>query len=170
MARAFRRVITEDDGGRGRIRVEEQLPGNTFRPVADCFVADLWSLDGLPREGRDGDVPQAYALEPKPGEIVFRLCQIPSEYQILHDLAKAGRVAEIPGDLTEFGMHQTATIDFVTIVAGTVNLRIGDQEILLEAGDTVVQRGTKHAWRNKSDTPCIISVVMVGTTRESDQT
>jgi len=28
----------------------------------------------------------------------------------------------------------------------------------LAAGDTVVQRGTNHAWSNRSDRPCTIAI------------
>ncbi len=59
--------------------------------------------------------------------------------------------------------HQTSTIDFVTIVDGTVTLIIADKEILLKKGDVVIQNNTKHAWHNYSKSKvCLISVVMVG--------
>jgi hypothetical protein len=28
----------------------------------------------------------------------------------------------------------------------------------LTAGDTVVQRGTNHAWSNRSDKPCVVAI------------
>jgi hypothetical protein len=31
----------------------------------------------------------------------------------------------------------------------------------LRAGDVVIQRGTNHAWRNKSDKPCRILFVLL---------
>jgi hypothetical protein len=31
------------------------------------------------------------------------------------------------------------------------------QEVQLKAGDTVVQRGTSHAWSNRSGRPCTIA-------------
>jgi hypothetical protein len=35
-------------------------------------------------------------------------------------------------------------------------------EVTLEAGDTVVQNGTRHAWHNRSDAPAHIAVFLVG--------
>jgi mannose-6-phosphate isomerase-like protein (cupin superfamily) len=35
----------------------------------------------------------------------------------------------------------------------------------LRAGDTVVQNGTRHRWRNEGTEPCRIVVFMVGTAR-----
>jgi len=34
-------------------------------------------------------------------------------------------------------------------------------ELTLRAGDTIVQRGTRHRWHNRTNEPCIISFVMV---------
>ena len=61
------------------------------------------------------------------------------------------------------GMHQTPTIDYVTVVKGRLILELDDGETVeLNAGDTVVQRGTRHAWRNPGDQPVTISVVLLG--------
>ena len=32
----------------------------------------------------------------------------------------------------------------------------------LNAGDVVVQRGTRHAWHNRSDEPCKIAFILIG--------
>jgi hypothetical protein len=34
--------------------------------------------------------------------------------------------------------------------------------VLLEAGDTVVQNGTRHAWRNRGTEPCRLVVAIFG--------
>jgi quercetin dioxygenase-like cupin family protein len=49
-------------------------------------------------------------------------------------------------------MHRTQTVDYGVVVSGRVSLLLDDgSETLLEAGDIVVQRGTDHAWANRSD-------------------
>jgi quercetin dioxygenase-like cupin family protein len=64
------------------------------------------------------------------------------------------------------GMHTTDTIDFEYIISGEVWLELDDGVLVhLRAGDTVVQNGTRHAWRNKGSEPCRIVVFMVGTPR-----
>ena len=30
------------------------------------------------------------------------------------------------------------------------------EEVHLKEGDTVIQRGTNHAWSNRSDKPCLV--------------
>lgn len=49
-------------------------------------------------------------------------------------------------------MHRTRTLDYVVVIHGEVVLVLEDSEILLRIGDVVVQRGTNHAWENRSDT------------------
>jgi hypothetical protein len=34
-------------------------------------------------------------------------------------------------------------------------------ETLMRAGDTLVQRGTNHAWANRSDAPCLVAFILV---------
>jgi mannose-6-phosphate isomerase-like protein (cupin superfamily) len=49
-------------------------------------------------------------------------------------------------------MHRTRTLDYVVVIEGELVLILDDSEVTLTAGDVVVQRGTDHAWENRSDT------------------
>ena len=49
-------------------------------------------------------------------------------------------------------MHRTRTLDYVVLVEGELVLILDDGEVILKPGDVVVQRGTDHAWENRSDT------------------
>lgn len=61
------------------------------------------------------------------------------------------------------GMHETPTVDYVSVVAGIITLELDDgASVELKAGDTVVQQGTRHAWRNRTSAPATISVVLLG--------
>ncbi|MGH9524265.1 MAG: cupin domain-containing protein [Terriglobales bacterium] len=48
-------------------------------------------------------------------------------------------------------MHRTRTLDYVVVMEGEVILALDDTEVALHQGDVVVQRGTDHAWENRSD-------------------
>jgi quercetin dioxygenase-like cupin family protein len=64
------------------------------------------------------------------------------------------------------GMHTTDTVDYVVVLAGEVWLELDDGQLTeLRAGDTVVQNGTRHAWRNRSTEPVTLAVVQVGVAR-----
>ena len=55
-------------------------------------------------------------------------------------------------------MQKTRTLDFCVILDGEITLVLDTEEVHLAAGDTVVQRGTNHAWSNRSDRPCSIAI------------
>lgn len=86
--------------------------------------------------------------------------------------AVADEVAEkLPGLLDPFedggdGMHTTDTIDYAICLEGELSLRLdNDAEVTLTPGACVVQRGTRHAWKNKSDRPALMCYVQLGAVR-----
>jgi hypothetical protein len=48
-------------------------------------------------------------------------------------------------------MHRTRTLDYAVVIEGEVVLILDDGETALGPGAVVVQRGTDHAWENRSD-------------------
>ncbi len=40
----------------------------------------------------------------------------------------------------------------------------------MKTGDIVIQIGTRHAWHNKTDQPCVMAVSLVGSTARPDPT
>jgi mannose-6-phosphate isomerase-like protein (cupin superfamily) len=49
-------------------------------------------------------------------------------------------------------MHRTRTLDYVVVIEGELVLILDDSEVVLKPGNVVVQRGTDHAWENRSGT------------------
>jgi mannose-6-phosphate isomerase-like protein (cupin superfamily) len=61
------------------------------------------------------------------------------------------------------GMHTTPTVDVELVLEGEVWLELDDGvEVHLRPGDSVVQNGTRHAWRNHGTTTARLLVVLVG--------
>ena len=54
-------------------------------------------------------------------------------------------------------MQKTQTLDFCLVLEGEITLVLDTAEVHLKAGDTVVQRGTNHAWSNRSNQPCRVA-------------
>jgi uncharacterized cupin superfamily protein len=54
-------------------------------------------------------------------------------------------------------MQRTRTLEFCLVLDGEITLVLETQEVHLKAGDTVVQRGTNHAWSNRSDRACVVA-------------
>jgi hypothetical protein len=48
-------------------------------------------------------------------------------------------------------MHRTKTLDYALVIEGEVVLILEDSEVILKKSDIVVQRGTNHAWENRSN-------------------
>ena len=62
------------------------------------------------------------------------------------------------------GMHKTATVDYAIVLSGEIWALMDEGETRLEAGDCLVQRGTNHAWSNRSDQPCLVAFILVSAT------
>ncbi len=58
-------------------------------------------------------------------------------------------------------MHQTETIDYAIVLSGEVTMLLDDSEVLLKAGDILVQCGTNHAWTNRSKEPCWVAFILI---------
>ena len=58
-------------------------------------------------------------------------------------------------------MHRTQTVDYGVVIEGEIVLVLDDSEVLLQAGSVVIQRGTNHAWANRSNRTCRMLFVLV---------
>ena len=47
-------------------------------------------------------------------------------------------------------MHRTRTLDYALVIEGEIVLVLSDSEVVLGPGEVVVQRGTDHAWENRT--------------------
>ena len=145
------------------------LPGAEFHK--------LWGADVPPRFPDAGSQPSAPSYFPPLGGFRFMMFTVApisvlQRSKIDPIALRAEMEATLPG-LAEHmepkspGMHTTDTIDFEYIISGEVWLELDDgATVHLRTGDTVVQNGTRHAWRNKGSVPCVIVVFMVGTPRD----
>ena len=66
------------------------------------------------------------------------------------------------------GMHKTDTVDYAIVLDGEVWLELDDGKATrLGKHDVVVQNGTRHAWRNRSDKPVTMLFVLTGASRRA---
>jgi hypothetical protein len=60
------------------------------------------------------------------------------------------------------GMHRTQTLDYGILIQGQIHMILDDKaEVCLNPGDVVIQRGTDHAWENRSDQVARIAFVLL---------
>lgn len=58
-------------------------------------------------------------------------------------------------------MHRTESVDYGIVIEGEMTLVLDDSEVQLRPGSVVVQRGTNHAWANRSGKPCRMLFILV---------
>lgn len=173
MPRDFRRVITGHNGdGKSVVIIDEALTadlGHVLTPEGQPNVrlSDVWISRSVPdsNAGNDDTVDAKVTLQPPTGGAVFRTLEIPPDSERNFDAMHRYFEQMDAGDRLEGrqhpGMHQTDTVDFLVILSGEVWMILDEEEVLLKQGDTCVQRGTLHAWSNRSDKPCTLAGVLV---------
>jgi len=167
-----RRVVAGvDDNGKSVIVSDAVTPA---RVVLDAFtINQLWQFDALPPHVLVDDTSNGeVSIAPPEGGFVYLVTSFPpdSEWDLgagyADALAASGGHAESHVETEEIaGLHETDTVDILTVISGEMYAVLEGGETLLKPGDTFVQRGTKHAWHNRGDVPCTIVAVMMGATR-----
>ena len=171
----IRRVVTgHDDAGNAVFASDEVVEPITLDVVPGAQFFRIWSGDEPPRFPDGGVHPRGVQQYfPPVGGFRFGLFSIaPDATVFTEDLdieaALTEMEAQLPGlaghmEPENPGMHTSATIDYEFVVSGRVVLELDDGATRkLSAGDTVVQNGTRHAWRNPYDEPCLMVGVIVG--------
>ena len=170
----IRRVVTGHDAdGRSVFASDEVVAPGTARALPGWEFLDLWGDDRTPVLPTDGSRPAATTYFPPPGGHRFTVSVIPPDgLDPPGDLDPAEGEAEIerllPGMLAhmeadEPGMHTTHSVDLEIVLSGELVLELDDgAERHLRPGDTVVQNGTRHRWRNPGREPAALLVVMLG--------
>jgi quercetin dioxygenase-like cupin family protein len=173
MPRDIRRVITgHNDSGASRVVLDEAMTGGLGHVLSpggqsNVRLSDIWICDTVPaaNAGNADSVADRVTLEPPAGGVVFRTVEIPPDAERNYDTMRAYFDSMGAGDRLDGrkhpGMHKTNTVDFLVVLSGEIWLVLDEGEILLKQGDTCVQRGTLHAWSNRSDKPCILAGVLV---------
>jgi mannose-6-phosphate isomerase-like protein (cupin superfamily) len=180
----IRRVVTGLDT-RGRAVVVSDGPAPRHHDlinVPGMGTAILWTTaPGAPLAVSGADpTPRLRSQLPEPGGSCFLIVRFPPDSVFSNPgfdqvAADAEQRAASPGIPELFepdnpGMHTTDTIDYGIVMDGEVWLELDDgQRTQLRPGDTVVQNGTRHAWRNQGEAPATVAFVQIGARRLSDQ-
>lgn len=177
MAEPVRRVVTGHDAN-GRAIVVSDGPApfvhvNALDP--QWYSTDIWRTDGTP--AKIVASPEEPTLGPRrqlPARngTVLRINHFPPESEAVRNMSAADsrRAFAALGNekAATFGrggrhplMHRTETIDYAIVLAGEIAMVLDEEDVLLKAGDVVVQCGTNHAWSNRSNAPCIVAFVLI---------
>ena len=152
MSHVPRRIVTgHDERGVSVVLSDGPVPVSRELPDDGVFFHEVWNTDTAPAPiGRT-----------EPSEPTQRSLRVPPE-----PLGTKIRVnVFLPGHLDERGLqspvHRTESVDYGIVLEGEMVLILDDSEVHLKTGDIVVQRGTDHAWANRSDKVARMVFVLV---------
>jgi hypothetical protein len=184
MPKEVRRIVTGHDS-EGRSIVQEDGPparsvtlggenGTTFHEIWNTLATPA-PIDGS--SGEPGE--EGIRLLPPAGGTRIRILDIPPDdgslaalpreaVHALFEAIGAGGAHDMAEDSPHPLMHRTETIDYGIVLDGEVTLILDRGETVVRAGEIVVQRGTNHAWANRSGRPCRIAFILVDGRFEAD--
>lgn len=172
----IRRIVTGHDGeGRSVFVADGAAPrASDFADIPGHGVAQLWATSSMPRLTAAPQDPTRLqgSLIPGIGGTSLLAVSFPPDSVMAAPLdpqrAFEQMAEALPGLFECFeaehpGMHRTPTIDYGVLLEGELWLELDDgEQRLVRPGDVVIQNGTRHAWRNKSEQPAKAMFFMVG--------
>src|SRR3954462_8587028 len=144
MSAAPRRIVTGHDAS-GKSVVLSDGPNPKVLDIGSAAFHEVWITDATlapiaASEAEPTDRP--VRMPPPAGGVTVRFTEM------------------APG--AEAPMHRTETVDVGVVLEGETWLLLDDgSETRGAAGDAVVQRGTNHAWANRSDRPVRMVFVLI---------
>jgi mannose-6-phosphate isomerase-like protein (cupin superfamily) len=177
----IRRVVTGHDAQGKSVFVSDGATprAHSFEHFPGHAAAQVWSVDGppvVPHEGGDPTAARGSVMPPAGGNSLL-LVDFPPD-AVMGGAADpaaafASLVEALPGLMETFepaspGMHTTDTVDYAIVLSGEIWLELDDGAVkLVKAGDVVVQHGTRHAWRNRSEQVVRVAFMMTGASRRA---
>jgi hypothetical protein len=173
---AIHRVVTGHDAD-GAAIVSSQGPLPTVvevKAIPGTIFHEVWSTSATPAPVDNGADPTLGPLKLPPPEhgTRIRFVDIPPDTAELHargaDSLRAGfsEIGDAGASTAHAGaphplMHRTETVDYGVVIEGELTLVLDRGEVQCKPGTVVVQRGTNHAWANRSGKPCRMLFVLV---------
>ena len=175
MSRQPRRIVTgHDHAGKSIIAIDTRLGPASANNAAGAVFFEIWNTTGSPTPVDNGADPTGRKLQiaPPPAGSIVRFVDFQPEAKVApaQDGAAARKAFEAigsggdstwrPGAPHPY-MHRTETVDYGIVLEGEITLILDDSEVTLKASDVVIQRGTDHAWANRSDKICRMAFILL---------
>jgi len=143
-----------------------------YPPEVPAFgVTDFWSTNSSPasKAGSADACDGPITLEPPSGGTVLRVVEFPPDrdyigkwdpYAALVGMDDSGASALATSDPPHEAMHKTCSANYAFVLSGEIVAVSDTCEQAMRSGDVLAQRGTYHAWSNRTDTPAIVGFVL----------
>jgi quercetin dioxygenase-like cupin family protein len=174
------KIVTEQNFARKSVFVENGFPEScTLAALPGTEIINLWGTpdDGaVVGDGAKNPSSNPFPFFPQQGGTRFVVLRFGPDSAtppegMTQDEVLAEAQTKQPGVVEIFepdnpGMHTSDTIDYLVCVDGEIDLELDDgQEAHVTPGTCIIQRGTRHAWRNRGDKQCTIIAMVVGAQR-----
>ena len=177
MVKQVRRVVTgHDENGKAIVISDGPAPFvhvNAVNP--EWYSTDIWRTGETPaRIVPVADEPTLGPRRQMPQKrgTVLRINHFPPESEDVRQMdpeASRRAFAALGNEkAATFGkggrhplMHRTETIDYVIVLEGEIEMDMDDSTVKMRAGDVMVQRGTNHAWANRSSKRARLAFVLI---------
>jgi hypothetical protein len=173
MPRPIRRVVTGHNAqGKSIFIMDGPASSVHSRGTGATASTELWVTNGAPANNagsEDPTVTQPRRLPPPTNGTVFRVVEYPPDSQRVaalrapdstHDAKAEGYVRDL-ANARHPGFHKTDSIDYAIVLSGEIYALMDEGELLLKTGDVLIQRGTSHAWSNRTEQPCLVAFVLI---------
>ena len=142
----IRRVVTGHDDKQVAKVLMDAPAANAKYPAPGIVSTLLWSTDRTPAAIPVGEKPEdegarILGTAPPPMGSRFAIIDFP------------------PGNAPH--MHRTETIDYIIVLEGEIDMDMDNSTVTLKAGDVMIQRGTNHAWANRSQARARVAFVLI---------
>jgi mannose-6-phosphate isomerase-like protein (cupin superfamily) len=177
LKRPVRRIVTGHDAqGQSIISEDQDAPSVHTNPKRVGYhLTQLWMTDQTPAAiGNESDpTSRPLKLEPPKGGSVVRIVEFGPEGDWLNAIDVSGTreawgalgtdtaSTNKTGHAKHPFMHRTESVDYGLVLEGEITLVLDKAETVMKAGDFLVERGTNHAWANRSGKPCRVLFVLI---------
>jgi hypothetical protein len=172
--RPVRRIVTgRDHNGKSIVLMDGPSPHVMNLPGVPNFgVTDLWKTLETPasNEGREDPCGLPITLAPPVNGTVLRIVEFPPDRDYIGTWNRDAAFAGLGNSGSEAlhadakrheMMHQTRSVDYAFVMSGEIWAVLDEAEVRMGPGDVLIQRGTNHAWSNRSDRPCLMGFVLI---------
>jgi quercetin dioxygenase-like cupin family protein len=144
--RPIRRIVTgHGTDGTATVIIDGPASNTKYSPTGAVSTL-MWSTDECPADialGEDAEDFGARRLgtPPPPRGTRFTIIDIPAN--------------------STGSMHRTESLDYIIVLSGQIDMELDHSKVSLSAGDVLIQRGTNHAWINRSDGVVRLAAILI---------
>ena len=166
-----RRIVCLDrEAGKSMLLNDGPSPDVRLDPARPGYALQrMWVTDGMPAKIVLETLQLPHVIVPPANGSVLNVVTFPPdatwqgkvgarEVRAFFKAMGAPQASTYSPEALHPYMQKTRTLDFGIVTDGEIVLVLDTQEVKLKTGDFVVQRGTNHAWSNRSGKPATVVI------------